>query len=171
MRAGNAQGQHGFAVAVAVILPVGDIAAHTGNGAKQVAQRGVVILGFHADFGSQNHLAAVVWHGDAAAAAATAASNAATAAAAAQTTADNAATAAANAAQAAADVADDLSDFETEVASTYATKAEIASVYKYKGSVATFADLPSSGQTTGDVYNVEADGMNYAWNGTAWDAL
>ena len=108
---------------------------------------------------------------DAAAAAATAASNAATAAAAAQTTADNAATAAANAAQAAADVADDLSDFETEVASTYATKAEIASVYKYKGSVATFADLPSSGQTTGDVYNVEADGMNYAWNGTAWDAL
>lgn len=93
---------------------------------------------------------------DAAAAAATAASNAATAASNAQTTADNAATAAANAAQAAADVADDLSDFETEVASTYATKAEITSVYKYKGTVADYDHLPSSGLTTGDVYNVTA---------------
>lgn len=56
-------------------------------------------------------------------------------------------------------------------ASTYALKSDITSMYRYKGSVATVAALPSSGNTTGDVYNVEASGMNYAWDGTAWDAL
>ena len=54
---------------------------------------------------------------------------------------------------------------------TYATKSDITSMYKYQGSVATVSALPSSGNTTGDVYNVEATGMNYAWNGSAWDAL
>lgn len=56
-------------------------------------------------------------------------------------------------------------------ASDYALKSDITNMYKYKGSVATVSALPSSGQTTGDVYNVEASGMNYAWNGSAWDAL
>ena len=37
--------------------------------------------------------------------------------------------------------------------------------------MATYAKLPATGQTAGDVYNVEADGMNYAWTGSAWDAL
>lgn len=55
--------------------------------------------------------------------------------------------------------------------STYAKKTDVAGAYIYKGSVATYANLPSSGQTAGDVYDVEANGMNYAWNGTAWDAL
>jgi hypothetical protein len=63
--------------------------------------------------------------------------------------------------------------------SNYATKADISSVYKYKGTVSTYGDLPSSGQTVGDVYNVEtADathgikaGDNVAWDGTAWDVL
>ena len=56
-------------------------------------------------------------------------------------------------------------------ASTYALKSDITNMYKYKGSVATVSLLPSTGQTVGDVYNVEANGMNYAWNGTEWDAL
>lgn len=47
----------------------------------------------------------------------------------------------------------------------------VASAYIYKGSVATEADLPANGNTAGDVYDVQATGMNYAWNGTAWDAL
>ena len=55
------------------------------------------------------------------------------------------------------------------------SKAEIdtkvTSVYKYKGSVATYSDLPSTGLTVGDVYNVETDGSNYAWTGTEWDKL
>lgn len=49
--------------------------------------------------------------------------------------------------------------------------AKAGKAYKYVGSVATVAALPSSGNTEGDVYNVEADGGNYAWNGTSWDAL
>lgn len=62
-------------------------------------------------------------------------------------------------------------------ASTYALKSDLTGLYKYKGSVATAAALPSSGQTTGDVYNIEAEsvyggaGMNVAWNGTEWDPL
>lgn len=56
-------------------------------------------------------------------------------------------------------------------ASSYALKTDISGVYKYKGSVAAVANLPASGNTAGDVYNVETDGMNYAWTGTAWDAL
>jgi len=55
--------------------------------------------------------------------------------------------------------------------SNYALKSDISSMYKYKGSVATVSVLPSSDNTTGDVYNVESTGMNYAWNGSAWDAL
>ena len=39
----------------------------------------------------------------------------------------------------------------------------------YKGSVQTVADLPSSGNETGDFYNVLATGENYAWDGSAWD--
>lgn len=56
-------------------------------------------------------------------------------------------------------------------ASNYALKSDITNMYKYKGSVATVSALPASNNTTGDVYNVEASGMNYAWNGTDWDAL
>lgn len=51
------------------------------------------------------------------------------------------------------------------------TKDELTNVYKYKGSVANVAALPAADNTTGDVYNVEDTGMNYAWNGTEWDAL
>ena len=48
---------------------------------------------------------------------------------------------------------------------------KVSSVYKYKGSVATYADLPSTSLTIGDVYNVESTGDNYAWTGTVWDKL
>lgn len=58
-----------------------------------------------------------------------------------------------------------------EVAALFARKTDIAYMYKYKGSVETVSALPSSGNTTGDVYNVESTGMNYAWNGSDWDAL
>lgn len=60
---------------------------------------------------------------------------------------------------------------ELSDSSDYAKKSDLTNVYKYKGSVAAVSDLPSSGNTAGDVYNVEATDMNYAWNGTAWDPL
>ena len=55
----------------------------------------------------------------------------------------------------------------------------LTTVYQYKGSVATYADLPTTGQKVGDVWNVEtADpdhgikaGDNVAWDGAQWDIL
>lgn len=55
------------------------------------------------------------------------------------------------------------------------TKASTA--YKYKGSKATYEELPTAGNKVGDVWNVVAAhgttpaGTNYAWTGTEWDAL
>lgn len=55
------------------------------------------------------------------------------------------------------------------------TKAEIdgklTGAMHYKGQVASYDALPSSGNVQGDVWNVENDGHNYAWNGTGWDRL
>ena len=67
------------------------------------------------------------------------------------------------------------------ITTTYATKAEVSSLakaLKYKGSVATYADLPTDAEV-GDVWNVQkADkthsikaGENVAWTGEAWDNL
>ena len=63
--------------------------------------------------------------------------------------------------------------------SAYALASDISSVYKYKGSVASYALLPTTNQEVGDVYNIEAAdatnginaGDNVVWNGTAWDVL
>ena len=65
--------------------------------------------------------------------------------------------------------------------SNYVTKDQLTSVYTYKGSVATYEELPTlvsdSTLKTGDVYNVEAAyenhpaGTNWVWSGSAWDAL
>lgn len=63
------------------------------------------------------------------------------------------------------------------------TKTEVdglvSSALHYKGSKDTYADLPTTGNKVGDVWNVaEADaahgvkaGDNVAWNGTTWDVL
>lgn len=62
-------------------------------------------------------------------------------------------------------------------ASTYALKSDIVGMYKYKGSVADASKLPTTGQTTGDVYNIVAPsiygaaGANVAWDGSKWDSL
>ena len=55
-------------------------------------------------------------------------------------------------------------------ASTYALKSDITAMYRYKGSVASYDNLPTSGQIIGDAYDV-GNGMNYAWNGEKWDGL
>ena len=65
----------------------------------------------------------------------------------------------------------DLSQYQTETQVTSAINTAIASAYKYKGSVANEAALPTTGQVTGDIYNLQDTDMNVAWNGTAWDKL
>lgn len=52
-----------------------------------------------------------------------------------------------------------------------AIDAKVAGAYKFKGSVANAEALPTTGNTEGDIYNVEDTGANYAWNGTEWDSL
>lgn len=66
-----------------------------------------------------------------------------------------------------ADSALSLADAEAN----YAKKSDITNVYKWKGSKATYADLPSSGNTVGDVWDVQEDNQNYGWTGTGWDPL
>lgn len=55
------------------------------------------------------------------------------------------------------------------------TKSEIdglvSGVLHYKGTKATTSALPSSGNTTGDVWHVTADGSEWAWDGTQWQEL
>lgn len=79
-------------------------------------------------------------------------------------------------------VADNLATHEADFNNPHKVTAEqlgLATVYTYKDSVATYADLPTTGQKIGDVYNVEtADpdhgikaGDNVAWDGTQWDIL
>lgn len=69
----------------------------------------------------------------------------------------------------------------TQIATTAFVKtavdAAVGTVYKLKGSKATYADLPATGNQIGDVWNVVAAygnypaGTNWAWDGEAWDAL
>lgn len=79
-------------------------------------------------------------------------------------------------------VANNLATHEADVNNPHKVTAEqlgLTTVYQYKGSVATYADLPTTGQKVGDVWNVEtADpdhgikaGDNVAWDGAQWDTL
>ena len=49
--------------------------------------------------------------------------------------------------------------------------AKVSSVYRFKGSVANYDALPTSDLVVGDVYNIESNGSNYAWDGNDWDKL
>lgn len=79
-------------------------------------------------------------------------------------------------------VANNLATHEADFSNPHKVTAEqlgLTTVYQYKGSVATYADLPTTGQKLGDVWNVEtADpdhgikaGDNVAWDGAQWDIL
>ena len=50
--------------------------------------------------------------------------------------------------------------------------SEMGNVMRYKGSVATYSDLPpAEDNQVGDVWNVLDTGNNYAWDGEAWDEI
>lgn len=52
-----------------------------------------------------------------------------------------------------------------------AISSAITTVMDYKGTKATVAQLPSTGNKQGDVWHVTEDDGEYAWNGTEWEAL
>ena len=82
-----------------------------------------------------------------------------------------------------------VSNISTNVAGNYVSKSEFISyqtqvnnnftavtdkltaVFHYKGTVDSQANLPTTGNATGDVWNVSDTGANFAWNGSAWDKL
>lgn len=79
-------------------------------------------------------------------------------------------------------VANNLATHEADFNNPHKVTAEqlgLTTVYQYKGSVATYANLPTTGQKVGDVWNIEtADpdhgikaGDNVAWDGAQWDTL
>lgn len=79
-------------------------------------------------------------------------------------------------------VANNLATHEADFSNPHKVTAKqlgLTTVYQYKGSVANYADLPTTGQKVGDVWNVEtADpdhgikaGDNVAWDGAQWDIL
>lgn len=79
-------------------------------------------------------------------------------------------------------VANNLATHEADFNNPHKVTAEqlgLTTVYQYKGSVATYADLPTTGQKVGDVWNVEMAapdhgikaGDNVAWDGAQWDIL
>ena len=47
----------------------------------------------------------------------------------------------------------------------------LSAAMTYKGTKATVDALPTTGNKTGDVWHVTADGGEYAWSGTAWEEL
>lgn len=65
------------------------------------------------------------------------------------------------------------SNFQTDTQVDSKIASAVASAVTLKGSVATYADLPSTGQKHGDLYDVLDTGRNYVWlveNGTGrWD--
>lgn len=79
-------------------------------------------------------------------------------------------------------VANNLATHEADFDNPHKVTAKqlgLTTVYQYKGSVATYANLPTTGQKVGDVWNIEtADpdhgikaGDNVAWDGAQWDTL
>lgn len=77
----------------------------------------------------------------------------------------------AKAAQKPAYTATEVGAIPLSMADSFAKKSDVAGAYIYRGSVASFAALPTADLTAGDVYNVEDTDMNYGWTGTSWDPL
>lgn len=125
---------------------------------------------------------------------ASAASASETAAKTSETNAANSKTAAASSASAAKTSETNASASETNAKTALASCQNIqtqvnaglqslTSAVKYRGSIASFSDVPTSGQEIGDLYNVKAAGGtdsngvaikagdNVVWNGSGWDDL
>jgi len=63
------------------------------------------------------------------------------------------------------------SGFQTATDVSNAIASSLTTVMDYKGTVATVADLPATGNKNGDVYHVTADNGEYAWDGTKWEPI
>ena len=133
----------------------------TYNGSSANAQSGTAVAGLIANYSRTDAFSTVAFSGDFADL-----TNVPAAA-----TVDQVYNASSTNAQSGTAVAGLIANYMTSSEVNSAISNAISTVYKYKGSVATYDNLPSSGQEVGDVWNVESDGHNYAWTGTEWDRL
>lgn len=63
------------------------------------------------------------------------------------------------------------SGFQTASDVSTAISSAITTVMDYKGTKATVAQLPTTGNKNGDVWHVTENDGEYAWNGTEWEEL
>lgn len=63
------------------------------------------------------------------------------------------------------------SGFQTASDVSSAISSAISTVMDYKGTKATIAQLPTTGNKNGDVWHVTETDGEYAWNGTEWEEL
>ena len=81
-------------------------------------------------------------------------------------------TAVASAISGKADTATSLSGYGiTDAYTKTEIDGKLSGAMHFKGTKAKVSDLPASGNTTGDMWNVQSTGANYAWDGSAWDKL
>lgn len=64
-----------------------------------------------------------------------------------------------------------IGDAYTKAQTDDAISKAISAVFRYKGTKDTSTDLPSEGNTVGDVYFVAEKSAEYAWNGEKWEEL
>ncbi|MCF2569547.1 phage tail protein [Mediterraneibacter glycyrrhizinilyticus] len=66
----------------------------------------------------------------------------------------------------------EFSSFQSQVNNNFtAVNNKLTSVFHYKGTQPSESNLPTEGNTVGDVWNVSDTDANYAWNGSSWDKL
>lgn len=72
-----------------------------------------------------------------------------------------------------ASVSDLVNDagYQTESQLQAAINSALSSVLTWKGVKSTVGELPTTGNKTGDIWHVSADSAEYAWDGSAWQAL
>lgn len=72
--------------------------------------------------------------------------------------------------QKAQEASESAADAQESAEEAQRIKDSLGNIYVFKGSVATFEDLPTNA-SIGDVYDVLDTGKNYAWDGSKWDDI
>lgn len=62
-----------------------------------------------------------------------------------------------------------LASLKSDVEANYAKKSDITAMFRYKGTKATQAELPGSGNQTGDVWYVTEKDTEFVWKGSEWE--
>lgn len=66
----------------------------------------------------------------------------------------------------------EFTSFQSQVNSNFtAVNNKLTNAMHYKGSVASETNLPATGNSVGDVWDVQDTGADYVWTGSAWEKL